>query len=69
MGTEKTPASTQGSPLDEFKRFLTELGPEFDARVEEAVNELNGTVPPVDWVDDPDPFGLGWEWLRAPSTD
>jgi hypothetical protein len=40
-------------------------GPEFDAAVDAKASQP--PAEPVRWLDDPDPFGMDWQWAGPPS--
>jgi hypothetical protein len=56
-GNEKT-------RFDEFEEFLQSIDAETHARAAALANDPNYRPPAADLLDDPDPFGMDWEWAK-----
>jgi hypothetical protein len=52
------------SQFDEFEEFMRGIDAETHARADALANDPNYRPPSADLLDDPDPFGMGWEWAN-----
>ncbi len=57
------------TPSERFHALLDGIGEERLAEIDRKVADPDYVLPEVELRDDPDPFGIGWDWLPGGAQD
>lgn len=68
MPNEHQPGEKQLTPSELFRQQIVELDKEELADIQRQIEAGTYEFPEVEWLDDPDPFGMDWGWLYGPKN-